>query len=88
MRRVLAGLVLGAAAFASVPAEAAGPAYGVKPILWTGEYGRYGAGAMYTYDGERWYPLGGAYVNTTTGTACVGFSYQIPLCVGGPIEAD
>ena len=82
MKRVLCGLVLGAAAFAAAPANAAG--YGVKVTPST--EGRVGVGVEYTRDGKNYDPVGGAYWNPSTGEVCAGMSYQIPVCVGGPIE--
>lgn len=82
MKRVLCGLALGAVAFSAVPAHAT----------------EYPAGGRLDNDGHRtgvytWYgdpddptPLGGAWVNHDTGQVCVGFSYQIPQCAGGPIS--
>lgn len=85
MRRVLVGVLLGAAAFTSVPAQAAPPLY-VQPHVWVGP-DRVGVGASYSRDGNNYDPVGAAYVSPSSGRACVGFSYQIPLCAGiGPID--
>lgn len=83
MKRVVSALLLGAAAFTAVPAQAAD--YSVQPIIWNDE-NRVGVGARYRLNGYDYEPLGAAYLNKNTGEVCVGFSYQIPLCVGGPIS--
>lgn len=82
MKRVLCAALLGAAALAT-PASAAQD-IGVRVTPST--EGRVGVFVSYKTSGDRYYPLGGAYYDTTTGEACVGFSYQIPQCAGGPIE--
>ena len=85
MKRLLCVAFLGAYATTAVPANAAN-CYSVNPIVWDGSNGRVGAGAEYSRDCKYYDPVGGAWVNVSSGTACVGLSYQIPLCVGGPIE--
>lgn len=85
MRRLLGGLLLGTAALTTVPAQAAPPLY-VRPHVWVTE-DRVGVGAEYGRDGQNYDPVGAAYVDPSDARACVGFSYQIPLCAEvGPIE--
>lgn len=83
MKRVLCAALLGAAALAT-PASA-GPGIRVEPTV-TNRPDRVGVFVSYDFGhGEE--PLGGAWVNPQTGQVCVGFSFQIPQCVGGePIE--
>jgi hypothetical protein len=45
-----------------------------------------GVGARYTLGNNHDEPVGGARVNRDTGEVCVGLSYQIPFCAGGPID--
>ncbi|HEX8002764.1 MAG TPA: hypothetical protein VF519_08720 [Mycobacteriales bacterium] len=80
MKRVLCGALLAAAAFA-VPAQATGgPDLGPYVTVYNNEYGA-GVGTGIPHQ-----PLFGAHLNKTTGELCVGFSYQVPQCVGGPIN--
>ncbi|HVF05585.1 MAG TPA: hypothetical protein VNA20_12160 [Frankiaceae bacterium] len=84
MKRLLAGLVLATAAVPAGAAQAAST-WPVQPVVWT-EDDRVGAGAFYDLNGTNYRPLGGAWVNPQTGEVCVGLSYQIPQCAGGPVE--
>lgn len=81
MKRVLCGALLAAAAFASVPAHAATDPIAITIV--TIENDEDGLGVGTGIPGQ---PLFGARYNKTTGVLCVGFSYQVPQCVGGPIE--
>lgn len=79
MKRVLSVALLAGAAFATVPAQAAEP---------LSEYVRVrvddnGVGVGTSLPGQ---PLFGARYDKNTGVVCVGFSYQVPQCVGGPIN--
>jgi len=73
MKRVLCAALLGGAALA-VPAYAGEP----LPVHVWNDANRVGVYATYGDDE----PLGGVWVNHSTGEACVGLSYQIPQCVG------
>jgi opacity protein-like surface antigen len=78
-KRVLCAAALAVAAFAATPAHAAyDPGIKVTPVVneHTIGVGVHGFGQ----------PVGGAYVNRDTGEICVGLSYQIPFCAGGPIN--
>ena len=80
MKRVLCATLLLAAASA-VPAAA------YEPIK-IGEVVHYrvdenGVGVGTGIPGQ---PLVGARWDRNTGEICAGFSYQVPQCVGGPIE--
>jgi hypothetical protein len=80
MKRALCALVLGTAAIATVPAFAA-EAITVTPQVTT-DNGRVGVGAMYSRDGGKTQnPVGGAWVDTNSGHACAGLSYQVPFCI-------
>ena len=80
MKRVLCGALLAAAAFASVPAQAA--EYLPKPTVnYHVDENGFGIGT-----GIPGQPLVGARYDRSTGELCAGFSYQVPQCVGGPIE--
>ena len=86
MKRLLCAAILtSASAIAAAPANATG--YDVDVIVWN-DANRVGAGTRYTTDGSHYYPLGGVWLNPSTGEVCVGFSYQIPQCAGGPISVD
>ncbi|MDQ1712685.1 MAG: hypothetical protein QOE45_2135 [Frankiaceae bacterium] len=76
MKRVLCGLAVAAATFAAVPAHASEAP--VQVGVTANENGA-GAGASYGTNGH-YQPLGGAFVNTSTGVVCFGLSYQVPQC--------
>jgi hypothetical protein len=83
MKRVLCGVLLGAAALVSSPAQAY-EAIRVEPTYTASNEG-FSVGARYSRDGGRtWQPIGGARVSG--GQVCVGLSYQVPQCV--EIETD
>ncbi len=79
MKRVLSGALLAAAAFTSVPAQAAEPISEYVKVRVDGN----GVGVGTGIPGQ---PLFGARYDSNTGEICVGFSYQVPQCVGGPIS--
>jgi len=76
-KRVLCGLVLAAAAFAAAPAQAA-PDLPVKVTVNEHE--------ISVTSGVPGQPLLSVHVNRDTGEVCLGFSEQVPFCVGGPIS--
>ena len=80
MKRVLSLAVL-------VVAACAVPATAYEPIklgnVVTYRVDDNGAGVGTGIPGQ---PLFGARWDKATGEVCVGFSYQVPQCVGGPIE--
>lgn len=80
MKRVLAGAVLGMAALGGVASAA--EYVRVYPHVTTDD--GVGVGVGYSTMSRDEEPLGGARYNATNGTVCVGFSYQVPQCVGGP----
>lgn len=80
MKRVLCAALLGAAALAT-PASAA-PQIGVRPYVRTDN--GVSVGFFYSTNGS-YEPGLGAHVGG--GRACVGFSYQLPLCTP-VIETD
>lgn len=80
MKRVLCGLLLGAAALTTTPASAA-EYVRVEPVVYTDPNGRVGVGFRYSTNGGSMQPGGAAYVAPSNADACVGFSYQIPLCL-------
>ena len=82
MKRVLCVAVLGMVAFGGV-ATAVEPVT-VEPSVST-ENG-VSVGVSVGFMGRDPDPVGGARYNATTGEACVGFSYQVPQCAGGPIS--
>jgi hypothetical protein len=79
MKRVLCALAIGAAAFAVTPAHASETPV---QVIVTNNDGAVGVGVMYRFNGSRWYPVGGAYVNKQTGEVCFGLSYQTGTCTG------
>lgn len=81
MKRLLCAAVIAAAAATAAPANAE-TAWPVQPHVWN-RPDRVGVGASYDVRGQNYQPLGAAWVNPQTGEVCVGFSYQIPQCVGG-----
>ena len=80
MKRVLCATLLAVAA-STVPAAAYEPIK-IVPVV-TYRVDENGAGVGTGIPGQ---PLVGARWDRNTGEVCVGFSYQIPQCVGGPIE--
>lgn len=79
MKRVLSATLLAVAA-SSVPAAAYEP---IKVPAVTYRVDEHGAAVGTGIPGQ---PLFGARWDKATGEVCVGFSYQIPQCVGGPID--
>ncbi len=79
MKRVLCGALLAAAAFSTVPAGAAEPLSNYVRVRVDDN----GVGVGTGIPGQ---PLLGARYDKNTGVVCVGFSYQVPQCVGGPIH--
>ena len=78
-RRTLAAVVVGAAATVAVSSMQVGanavaqPSGGVVSVSNEG-------GVVHVGSGVPGQPLLGASVDTNTGRACVGFSYQVPQC--------
>lgn len=79
MKRVLSAALLAVAASA-IPAAAYDPK--LVPTV-TYRVDENGAGVGSAWLGQ---PLFGARWDKATGEICVGFSYQVPQCVGGPID--
>jgi opacity protein-like surface antigen len=76
VKRLLCAAAIAAAATA-VPAHAASEAPVHVKVYNDGT--TVGVGATHG-SGTNEQPVGGAFVNTSTGRACVGLSYQIPFC--------
>src|SRR5688500_3502871 len=77
-RRAIAGIAAGAVAFLAASSGIGGAATADLPVGVTasadGGVVRLGT----SFDDQ---PLAGAWVDTNTGRACIGFSYQVPQCV-------
>jgi len=79
MKRVLAVALLASAAFATT-AQAVDPL--PRPTV-TVRNDENGIGVGTGIPGQ---PLAGARYDYATGELCVGFSYQVPFCVRGPVR--
>src|SRR5688500_18934175 len=77
-RRAIAGIAAGTIAFLSASSGVAGAAEADLPVRVTAtvEDGVIRVGTSFGTQ-----PLAGAWVDTKTGRACAGFSYQVPQCV-------